>query len=524
MSDSDIISTEGLYSLNKASQVLKISNSTTSRILEELKIEPLKRERGSSRYLYISEEDLSSIREFLKKVPNTREFFYKKSSMKKYGVPNPFQSPKVKDKIKETCNDRYGVPFYSQSKDFETKFKESSQRKYGVDNPSQSEEIKKKIVETNLAKYGVKVASLLKETQKKAEETCIKRYGVSNPSQCDPIKEKIQDTKNSTIKRIEKERDCTLVETLIKKYGQGWRAYMPLEEIGVNGRVFIPNSFIPKIEEYFKRGEDYSVSRSEREIRDFVSSLYEGPLVFNDRTLCYPFEVDIYIPDKKLAIEFNGNYWHSSLLKPQDYHKNKSLECEKKGIRLIHIYEWEWTYCRDKIESLLKIALGKGYSKIGARECEVKKITNREALPFNESNHLQGHRNALVTYGLFYRGELVQLMSFSHNRKYEWEIIRGCPGSNNQVIGGVSKLFKRFVKDYDPSEVFSYCDFNKFDGKSYEALGMELLGYTVPDKFYINTYGYRVNRNPQKREDLENTSKYTIYGSGSKKYLWKKNH
>ena len=64
-------------------------------------------------------------------------------------------------------------------------------------------------------------------------------------------------------------------------------------------------------------------------------------------------------------------------------------------------------------------------------------------------------------------------MSFSktkYNRNLgenEWEIIRGCPGSNNIVVGGVSKLFKHFIEDYKPNKVFSYCDFNKFDGKSY---------------------------------------------------------
>ena len=103
----------------------------------------------------------------------------------------------------------------------------------------------------------------------------------------------------------------------------------------------------------------------------------------------------------------------------------------------------------------------------------------------NEKVHLQGHRNAQITYGLFYKNELVQLMSFSktkYNRNLKednsWEIIRGCPGSNNIVVGGVSKLFNHFIKEHNPTRVFSYCDFNKFDGKSYNAIGMKFIGYT----------------------------------------------
>lgn len=175
---------------------------------------------------------------------------------------------------------------------------------------------------------------------------------------------------------------------------------------------------------------------------------------------------------------------------------------------------------------LLNIALGRVEHKIYARQCMIKKITNKEAKALNEAVHLQGHRNAQVTYGLFYKDELVQLMSFSrtkYNRNLKdensWEIIRGCPGSNNIVIGGVSKLFKHFIDDYKPSFVFSYCDFNKFDGKSYEALGMKFIGYTGPDMKWVLKSGQVVNRKPSKHADLKAKAIAQIFGSGSKKYL-----
>lgn len=65
---------------------------------------------------------------------------------------------------------------------------------------------------------------------------------------------------------------------------------------------------------------------------------------------------------------------------------------------------------------MLNIALGRVKTKIYARQCIVRTITNKEAAVLNNQTHLQGHRNAQVTYGLYYKNELVQLMSFSRTR------------------------------------------------------------------------------------------------------------
>ena len=119
-------------------------------------------------------------------------------------------------------------------------------------------------------------------------------------------------------------------------------------------------------------------------------------------------------------------------------------------------------------------------------------------------------------------------MSFSktkYNRNLkgdnDWEIIRGCPGSNNIVIGGVSKLFTHFLREHDPDSVFSYCDFNKFDGKGYEAIGMKFIGYTGPDKKWVVGYSL-INRNPKHYHELKKKASACLWGAGSKKYLWSK--
>ena len=263
-------------------------------------------------------------------------------------------------------------------------------------------------------------------------------------------------------------------------------------------------------------------SHYEQEIIDLFP---EAEFEHNNRTILNGKEIDLYSEKYKLGIEFNGTYWHSSLnISSPTYHQIKSKLCEQAGIRLIHIYEYEWTNDRLKtlIKYVIKSAIGDVSNKVYARQCSVKKLLNITVENFINQCHLQGHRNAQITYGLFYKEELVQIMSFSKNRKYEWEIIRECTKPNTLVVGGVSKLFKHFIKEYNPNEVFSYCDFNKFTGKSYEKLGMKFIGYTQPDlKFIINGKVY--NRNPNRNTEQQSKSEAKIYGAGSKKYLWTKN-
>ena len=67
----------------------------------------------------------------------------------------------------------------------------------------------------------------------------------------------------------------------------------------------------------------------------------------NCRNIIAPLEIDIFIPSKNIAIEYDGLYWHSSnkfsgRTIEKKYHLNKTEQCLKKGIKLIHIFENEW--------------------------------------------------------------------------------------------------------------------------------------------------------------------------------------
>lgn len=76
---------------------------------------------------------------------------------------------------------------------------------------------------------------------------------------------------------------------------------------------------------------------------------------------------------------------------------------------------------------------------------------------FLNENHLHGYIDSKMKIGLFYNNELVSLMVFN---KYSdgYEILRFCNKINNIVVGGASKIFKHFLKKYNPLEIKTYVD------------------------------------------------------------------
>ena len=446
--------------------------------------------------------------------------------------------PKIRAKIEKTSIERYGVKCNLNTEETQMKARKNSQsteakskraktniKKYGAENVYASEQIKEKIKHTNLERYGVEYSWQSNKVKEKSKATSLAKYGIEHPQQSDAVKAKAKQMKVDRLQKFAIDNDCVSRDEVIEKYGYGWvfvADKIDVQMIYCGHSAFVRRSDLPKIKKYSSINH-YQSSLFETEIIDYIKSIYSGEIITNTRNVLKPYELDIYIPDKKIAIECNGTFWHDNEHKDKMYHFNKSKACQELGIRLIHIYEWEWIKYPKKIKQLLNIALG-SVSKIYARQCEVRLVSNQEAKLFNEATHIQGHRNAQVTYGLFYKDELVQLMSFSktkYNRNLgdnDWEIIRGCPGSNNIVVGGVSKLFSHFIRDYKPSRVFSYCDFNKFDGKSYLALGMVFDGYTGPNKWIVIDRNTIVNRNPRKYSKLK--SYPCIWGSGSLKFEW----
>lgn len=294
-----------------------------------------------------------------------------------------------------------------------------------------------------------------------------------------------------------------------------------------------------------KNGTLFS-SKPEKELRAFIENLgfKTEKYIIGNGIQSRRFELDIYIPEKQVAIEFNGAYFHSINGRKKDYltrnyHYDKAKVANEMGIDLIQVWEDQWTNQKDLVKSIIKARLNiMDKSKaIYARQCIIKEISTKAYKDFCETNHIQGYRSASIKLGLFYQNKLVQIASFSktrntgkankYNSQYEYEWVRGCPSSNNFVIGGTSKLFKYFIKTYDPSSVLCYSDWNLFNGRGYKECGFEFDGFTGPDKFYIQPKPIlRIGRSPFRYRELmqkvRDAKIWLCYGAGSQRFVWKK--
>ena len=287
-------------------------------------------------------------------------------------------------------------------------------------------------------------------------------------------------------------------------------------------------------------------SNYEMELIDYISSIIgEENIIRNDRTILNGNELDVYVPSKKVAFEFDGLYWHSEIKKPnKKYHLQKTMECEKQGIQLIHIFEDEWIYKKDICKSRIKNILGSS-TRLYARKCEIVELTNKEANNFFTENHIQGNVAAKIIYGLKYNNEIVSAMSFGNLRKNlgqkstdgSYELLRFSNKQNMTVVGGASKLFNHFVKQVNPCDIISYADRRWSMGNLYEQLNFKFSHESEPNYFYIignerkNRFGFRKDILISKYGCLPNDTEhnfclnqgwYRIYDCGTKVYKWKK--
>lgn len=271
----------------------------------------------------------------------------------------------------------------------------------------------------------------------------------------------------------------------------------------------------------------HHVSKPETEIADYVENDLNLKVIRSDRTIIKPKELDIVIPEHKLAIEYNGMYWHSTKFQKNKKHLlEKQQLCKEKGYRLIHVMEYENLEVVKKTISYLT-----GHAKkVFARKCEVKRVGNVDS--FLDENHVQGGVNLKShNFGLFYEGEMVAVMCFSsassiRGTKKEdrvWELRRF--SSSMQVVGGASKLFKAFLRSHDVKKVVSYSDNRWFDGGMYEKLGFSMVSELPPDYKYVKgdniyTKGRFTHANMRKMKyfdynpeetELENTERNGFY-------------
>lgn len=276
-----------------------------------------------------------------------------------------------------------------------------------------------------------------------------------------------------------------------------------------------------------------------------VANIFKGQNVIrHDRKILGGKELDIYLPNLSIAIEYNGSFWHLNERKDKKYHQDKTIACAKQGIHLIHIFDYEWvnTIKKVKLTNYLKGLLlqNKIYH---ARNLHIQVISNSVAKDFQDKYHLQGSTDSEYNIALTDNNEILSIMSFRSPRfdhSYEWEITRYCNKDGIGIVGGAERLFKHFITENKPTSILTYIDITKFTGNVYTRLGFKPTKdyLTIPNYVWVNKeFDVLPRYKTQKRkllakglgkeeqtenEIMKTLGYYKVYDSGNLKLEWLK--
>lgn len=416
------------------------------------------------------------------------------TNLTRYGVTNPSSLDEFKEKGKATYRAKHGVDYRLQNKDINyqhqqymlslyadpdrskvmlNKREQTCLERYGCAFGMQAEFAKQKRNETSLERYGAISYSQTDEYWERRKKTCLDRYEVEHPFQNKDIYEKFQNTLEDRygVRNYSKSAEGK------EKYKQTC-----MDRYGVPNPLCLPENRTDRAANFGK---------TENEIREWLNSMgYQFQTTYN---LVDGQEVDMYDEQTGLAIEYCGLYWHSEIAsgnRTKDYHFNKYKACSRKSVRLMTLFEDEWTHHNIQCRNIIKSALGQYDKTYYARKCLIVELTPKEAGQFYKQHHLQGKaQHTKIAFGLVYENELMAAMSFGRHHRFADRVIldRLCYKSNVRIIGGSKRLFQHCVAaTNDVDQIISWSDNRWSNGAVYEHLGFKLADELPPDYSYID--------------------------------------
>jgi len=477
----------------------------------------------------------------------------KKKEFEKFDWKYFLQTDEAKNKIKKTMIKNHWVDSIFKKEWFQEEQKKRNLETIGTTSYLNLKENRDKCIEklktkeiiekrknTNLIKYNATSPSWNKDVIAKLKESNLKKTWFEWVSQRPEVKEKIKKTKetqsinliqesislfNIPIKFIDldintRDRTC-FCETCNNNF--------TISKDLFNKRLFkLKNNLLTsdKICTICNNPESFCSSFKEKEIVNFIKSFYKGSIDENTRKIISPKEIDIYLPEINLWIEFDWLYWHSETKweKLKFFHLEKTNMCKDKGIRLIHIFEDEFDYKKEIVFNrlkhiILKLLSDKGLmnlfkeerfeTKIYWRNCTIKEISNNEKNNFLEQYHIQGSDISKYKLGLFYKDELVSVMTFSSlniskgwiKKDKTYELNRFATKFGFIVIWWASKLLNYFIKKEKPLNIISYSDKRWNTWNVYINLGFKYDSETTCNYWYIKD-DYRVHRYNYNKRNL----------------------
>lgn len=362
------------------------------------------------------------------------------TNLEKYGTKTPSENEFIKQKIIDTRSN-FDCPKLQQIQD---KTIQTNLEKYGTEYTFQSPEIKDKIIQTNIERYGVPYAIQNKQVQYTRAQNNIERWGTTNIS-----------NKHIPPDILKIVTDKQLLTNFINGCEVHTIRYV-CDKLGISYNSLRWNVHKLDLWDMF----DHKTSSYELEINKLYNNIFT-----KNRTVLDGYEIDLYNEEHKFGIEFNGDYWHSTEYKEPDYHQNKSLLAESRGIFLYHIFEHEWLDDRKRpiIISQINNILGV-LPSFQPKEFLIKEIDYNTCQQFLTYNHLDIQYNSShIRLGLFVQNRLISVMTFSYNEKEDiWYIDKYCDIIGIGVLGSFNTLFRYFVNLYKPQTVIVHSDIGKY--------------------------------------------------------------
>lgn len=227
----------------------------------------------------------------------------------------------------------------------------------------------------------------------------------------------------------------------------------------------------------------HRISKPETEIVEWLCA--KGAVVEQqNRRLIAPAELDIWLPEQRIAIEFNGAHWHADDQQRKNTALTKYQTLQAQGVRLISIFDFEWQRRRNAVENILEAAIGQ-QAAVGGRQVSVKPITAAESRVFMDQWHISGFVAGQAYLGLFHKNALIGAATFGKSR-FEAdtaELLRYATSCH--VIGGLPKIIKAGHRSLEFEKLVSYCDLRFGTGKSYAKAGFTLVAVTPPDYWWF---------------------------------------
>jgi hypothetical protein len=460
----------------------------------------------------------------------------KQTLLDKYGVENIRNIPGAEEKRKSTLVEKYNSLVSPKTKQkakeraplLISKGRKTLMKKYKVTNPGQLPNHRKKCADTLLKKTGVDHPAKIPAIIEKKEIDRLNNYIQASPDNISIIQihEPTQVLKEQYIyanRRIEFFcKKCNISETI------------PSETFKF--RMRSTGTCCSKC------GGITTGSIKENELRNYIIEELGIEVKSNDRIILDNQEIDILIANKNIGIEFNGLYWHNDLLLPKNYHLCKSNLAKEKNIMLIHVFEDEWMHKKEIVKNRIRHLLNLSTSKVFARKCQIRTVKTKEERDFLNDNHIQGYAPSAIKLGLYYKDELISIMTFSRpniskghkNKTGYWELLRFCSKKEISVVGAAGKLFSHFIKTNNPEQVMSFSDKRWGKGDLYPTLGFEFAGDTEPNYWYVDLSSLRRihrfslrknNKDEQSLTEIENRRNQgylRIWDCGSSKWVWKR--